>query len=132
MAVGNVGDLVSDDAREFRFVIDGAHETTGHIDKPAWNREGVDCRIIHHVELPRQVGAFRLGRHTLAQIGHIGIHCCIFVEPDRLLHLFRALLTHLNLLGFRDQRQLTLTGDGVAGTPQGTGRDAGAQPRHNQ
>ena len=132
MPVGDVGDLVSDDRGELRLGIDGAHQPTGHVDEATRNRERVDRGVVHHMELPGQVGPLGLCRHPLADVGNVGLDLRVIVEADRLGHFLGPLLAHLDLLRLGDQRQLALAGDRVAGAAQGAGHQAGAEPRNQQ
>ena len=40
----------------------------GHVDEPARQREGVDRGVVHHVELPGQIG-------PLGRLGHLACRC---------------------------------------------------------
>src|SRR6188768_2409829 len=78
------------------------------------------------MELPRQVGTLGSRGHPLTNFCHIGFEFGILVETDRLSDVLRGLLTHLDFLRFRDQRELALAGNGIAGAAEESGGEADA------
>src|SRR6185503_13749803 len=79
------------------------------------------------MELPRQVGTLGSRGHPLTNICHIGFEFGILVEADRSRDVLGGLLAHLDFLRFRDQGELALAGNGVAGAAEESGSDAGAE-----
>ena len=64
MLRGHVPDLVPDHRRQLCLVVHVRHDAAGDEDESPRQREGVHGLVIQQVELPRQVGALRLGRHA--------------------------------------------------------------------
>src|SRR3954447_3152484 len=79
------------------------------------------------MKLPRQVGPLGSRCHPFTNFRHIGFDFGILVEADGLSDLLGGLLAHLDFLRFRDERELALAGDGVAGTTDESGSEAGAE-----
>src|SRR6188472_3600945 len=79
------------------------------------------------MKLPGQVGALGRRGHPFTNFSHIGFEFGILVETDRLSDVLRGLLSHLDFLRFRDQRELALAGNGVAGAAEESGSKAGAE-----
>jgi len=113
MAVGDVADLVPDDGGQFRLVCDGGHQAAGDEDEPARECERIDRGIVHHVKFPGELGPLRRFGHLLADGGDVALDRRIVVVADGLRDLLSALLAHLDLLAFRDERQLGLSGHGI-------------------
>src|SRR6476620_9399386 len=81
------------------------------------------------MKLPRQVGTLGSRGHPFTDSRHIGFELGILVEADRLSDVLRGLLTHLDFLRFRDQRELALAGNGIAGAAEESGSQAGAEEK---
>src|SRR3954468_10469683 len=81
------------------------------------------------MKLPREVGTLGSRGHSFADLRHIGFDFGILVQADRLSDVLRGLLAHLDFLRFRDQRELALAGNGVAGAAEESGSKAGAEEK---
>src|SRR2546422_9460198 len=56
VARGDVADLVAHHAAELGLGVQVGQDSAGDVDVAAGEREGVDHRVVHDVERPRQVG----------------------------------------------------------------------------
>ena len=133
VARGDVPALVAHHARELRLGHQRAQDSAGDEDRTTGQRERVHRRVLHHVELPGKALAGGLLRERLPQPADIGLELVVLVETDRLLHLLRGLLAHVDLLRLGDQVELQLAGRGVpdAGRQQGAGRGEGEKAAHD-
>src|SRR3954468_17091313 len=113
MPVGNMSDLMTHHGGEFRLVIDGAQEASSHVDEATRESECVYRGVVYYVELPGEIWPFGVCGNPLADARYVVVDLGVIVDADRLGDLLGGLLTHLDLLGFRDERQLALSRDRI-------------------
>src|SRR5215213_8872438 len=120
---------MSYDGGKLGLIVDRGQQTAGDVDESPRQREGVHRSIIHDVKFPGKIGTFRCHGHALAEGGHVRIELGILVQTDALGHILGSLLSHLNFLRFRDQRELALARDRVPGAAQGPEHDGAEHER---
>src|SRR5438046_2222360 len=122
VARGDVADLVAYHAAELGLGVQVGQDATGDVDVAAGEGEGVDHRIVHDVEGPRQVGSLRGGREPRAELLDPALPRGVGVEPDGRGDLLVVVAAHRDLLRLADQHELPRPGggvDGAAGGPEG-------------
>ena len=113
VAGGDVADLVAQYRRHLGFAVHVGEDAAGDEHRTARQREGVDGRIVHHMELPRDVGPLGAARHFHPDSRYVCLQGGVVHQPDARLDLFSVLLAHLDFLRLRHQCQFGTSSHGV-------------------
>ena len=100
--LGDVDDLVREDAGELGFVLHQPEQALRDVDEAAGRREGVDAFGVEHHELPVEAGPGLCLRQDGADERDVLRDVGVLVDPERLDHLVADLLADLPLLGVGD------------------------------
>jgi hypothetical protein len=111
-----MADLVTEDARELRFVVKERHDAARQIDVPARQRKCVDGGLVDHGKVPRQIRTLGGLRETEPDRLDVPLQRRVAVDAHLTPHLAVHLLAELDFLRLAHQRELPLPGCRVGGT----------------
>ncbi len=122
---GHVSDLVPEHAGELRLGLEVGQDAPRHVDEPARKGEGVDHRVVHHLERPGEIGALGGRREPVADARHVALERRVVHQTQGRPDLLVGCASHLDLLLLADQRELTLSRSGVHGAAEDEERSEG-------
>src|SRR2546421_7448693 len=125
----DVADLVAYHAAELGLGVQVGQDSPGDVDVAAGEGKGVDHRIVHDVEGPRQVGPLRGGREPRAELLDPALPGGVGVEPDGRGDLLVVVAAHRDLLRLADQHELPRPSGGVDGAAAVSEGGGAGQPR---
>ncbi len=106
----DVADLVAEHRGQLGLGVEVGEDAAGDEDRPAGQGEGVDHRVVHHREGPRQVGLLRCRGQAVADARHILLQLGVVVPSQLGDGVGGLLLAERDLLLLADQRKLALAG----------------------
>src|SRR5713226_323415 len=129
MAGRDVADLVTQNARELRLVVEKRHDAARDVDIAARERERIHGRRVHDGEVPRKIRSLGLLRETKTDPRHVFLKRTIVVHAHLATDFDVLLLADLQLLVFAHQRELAPARRGVGRARRGQqcGKECGGE-----
>jgi hypothetical protein len=110
-----VGDLVAQHRGEFGLGVEVGQQAAVDVDVAAAGGEGVDRALVHHRELPLEVGHVAAARDTLADLVHVVLDGLVFVDAVVADDLVVGAARGFTLAGLGAEDDVAAAGGGIAG-----------------
>ena len=120
-------DLVAKDARQLRLVVHVGEDLAGYIHVTSGQGKGVDHVRIKYRKGPRQIGSVGNPREFGPGVANIVLEAGRLNSPELALNLGIGLASYLDFLALREEGDLLLPRDRVAGT---SGQGGAGEPKH--